>query len=88
MNLTPACRIRRCWWPVCWPSRQGLEQLLASEREAFALLRDSSVARQTMLQARLGALKKQQGGETGDIFEREAKLRTDRANSARTQEGA
>ena len=66
--------------------RQVTEQLLASEREAFALLRDSSVARQTMLQARLGALKKQQGGETGDIFEREAKLRTDRANSARTQE--
>ncbi len=66
--------------------RQITEQLLSSEREAFALLRDSSVARQTMLQARLGALKKQQGGETDDVLEREAKLRSDRVNSARTQE--
>ena len=61
-------------------------QLLASERESFAALRDGSVARQTLLQARLAALQKQQGGETGDVFEREAKLRTDRANSARTQD--
>ena len=61
-------------------------QLLASEREAFAALRDGSVARQTLLQARLAALQKLQGGETGDVFEREAKLRTDRANSARTQD--
>jgi len=61
-------------------------QLLASEREAFTALRDGSVARQTLLQARLAALQKLQGGETGDVFEREAKLRTDRANSARTQD--
>ena len=67
-------------------SQQVTGQLLASERDSFTALRDGSVARQTLLQARLAALQKLKGGETGDVFEREAKLRTDRANSARTQD--
>ncbi len=84
-----AARLREQETLVAGVLAEGMQvagQLLASERESFAALRDGSVARQTLLQARLAALQKQQGGETGDVFEREAKLRTDRANSARTQD--
>jgi hypothetical protein len=67
-------------------AQQVTNRLLASERESFTALRDSSVERQTLLQERLAALQKLRGGETRDVFEREAKVRTDRANSARTQD--
>ena len=62
---------------------QAIEKVLATERESFALLRDSSLQRQSLLQARLTAIQKMQGGETIGVYEREAKVRSDKANSAK-----
>ena len=62
-----AARLREQETLVAGVLAEGMQvagQLLASERESFAALRDGSVARQTLLQARLAALQKQQGGET------------------------
>ena len=65
---------------------QTVEKMLALEREAFTTLRDGSLQRQALLQARLTAVQKLQGGETTDVFEREAKVRSDKAQSARMQD--
>lgn len=66
--------------------QRAMGQVLATERESFTTLRDSSLQRQNILQARLTAIQKLQGGETTDVYEREAKVRTDKANSAKTQD--
>ncbi len=62
------------------------EGALAAEREAFTDGRQKSLERQERLQARLAALRKLQGGGTGDLLERQAKSRADKAEAGRLKE--
>ncbi|MDD5705861.1 MAG: hypothetical protein PHR35_08040 [Kiritimatiellae bacterium] len=63
-----------------------LDQVLAAEREAFTALRESSLLRQNLLQTRLSAVRKLQGGDTADTIEREAQTRADKADSVRVRD--
>ena len=66
--------------------RLALSEVLESERASFSTLRDASVARQQLIQGRLDAIIKLQGGDTKDTFEREARERHAKAQAARDRE--
>jgi len=64
----------------------ALDEVLAAERESFTQWRDGSLRRQTLLQNRLAAIRKLQGGDTADVIERQAQSRANKADSARARD--
>ncbi len=65
---------------------KALDQALAAEHESFARLRDGSLRLQNLLQTRLAAIRKLQGGDTADVIERQAQRRASKADSERARD--